>query len=159
MGRKGAKSKALRRRVPTRPTPKPRIISKRRDGVSVPPEHVVLVRTKGTAGRGGGPDGEAWRIEVGGRRAGVVFINIIDEAPIGTDASIQIYLNASSRGHQIGRAAYRKANESSVHDTIYAHMRKSNIASRRAAEEAGFSELTPAVNPQLIMVRHRTSHK
>ena len=157
MSRKPAKSKAPRRRAPTRPTPKPQIVKKRKDATPVPPDRVTLVKTKGTAGRGGGPGGEAWRIEVDGRRAGVVFINIIDEMPIGTHASIQIYLNASSQGRQIGRTAYRKASETSVHDTIYAHMRKSNIASRRAAEEAGFSELTPAVNPQLIMVRRRTS--
>jgi RimJ/RimL family protein N-acetyltransferase len=118
-------------------------------------EDVELVRTKGTPGRGAGLGGEAWRIDWRGKRAGVVFINHIDESPLGPHASIQIYLNIGSQGHGIGRVAYRVACENSVHDLIYAHMRKSNIASRRAAEEAGFVEATPSGEPQLIMKRKR----
>lgn len=42
-----------------------------------------------------------------------------------------------------------------MHDKIYAHMRKSNVASRRAAEEAGFIDVTPPGHVQLIMMRLR----
>lgn len=119
------------------------------------PEAVTLVRTKGTAKRGGGHGGEAWRIEANGVRAGVVFINIIDEPPIGRHASIQIYLNAASQGRKIGREGYRRACEASAYSVIYAHMRKSNVASRRAAEVAGFVDATPPNHAQLIMVRRR----
>jgi RimJ/RimL family protein N-acetyltransferase len=144
-----------KRRTPIRATPKPRVVRRRPDVRPVEPDAVTLTRTKGTSERGGGPGGEAWRIEAQGKRAGVVFINVIDESPIGPHASIQIYLNAASQGQHIGRVAYRKACEASVHDLIYAHMRKTNLASRRAAEEAGFSNATPPGYPQLIMKRNR----
>lgn len=58
-----------------------------------------------------------------------------------------------SQGKQIGRIAYRLAAEASKYDTIYAHMRKSNIASQQAAEKAGFTKII--FSPQLVMVRHR----
>ncbi|MEZ5959783.1 MAG: GNAT family protein [Hyphomonadaceae bacterium] len=117
-----------------------------------------MTRTKGTPGRGGGAGGEAWRIEVAGKRAGVIFINLIDQAPIGRHASIQIYLNAASQGRHIGRTAYRKACEASQYDAIYAHMRKSNTASRRAAEEAGFSDATPPGEAQCVMLWRRAGN-
>jgi RimJ/RimL family protein N-acetyltransferase len=105
----------------------------------------------GTPGKGSGMGGGKWRIEVGGTRAGEVFINVIDEPPLGVHASIQIYLNIKSQGRGIGRVAYLKACQLSQHDTIFAHMRKSNASSRRAAEVAGFVEATPPGYNQLIM--------
>lgn len=115
-----------------------------------------MTPTKGTPGRGGGPGGRAWRIVVEGKKAGVVFINFIDEPPIGPHASIQIYLNAPSQGRNIGRVAYRMACEASPYSSVYAHMRKSNVASWRAAEEAGFVDATPAEAIQKVMIWRRT---
>lgn len=112
---------------------------------------VHLVRTRGTPKRGGGQGGESWRIEVDGKRVGTVFINLIDEKPLGKHASLQIYLNQKNQGIGIGRVAYRLACEASEYLTIYAHMRKSNIASRRAAEKAGFVDTAPVSYQQLIM--------
>lgn len=146
-----------RRAKPTRPTPKPRPTPAKKIAEPVQPDQVVLIETKGTPNRGGGPGGEAWRIEVAGHRAGVVFINRIDEPPVGPHASIQIYLNKPSQGQRIGRVAYRKACETSRYDVIYAHMRKSNHASRRAAEEAGFIEDDRPGHSQLLMVWRRPS--
>jgi hypothetical protein len=152
------KKTRAKRRKPTRPTPKPKAAPKRCNLSNVAPEIVQLRRSKGTPGRGGGPGGEAWKIEADGERAGVVFINYIDEPPIGQHASIQIFLNKTNQGRGIGRIGYRKACEASVYDTVYAHMRKSNLASRRAAEAAGFREVTSTGSPQLIMVRSRSPH-
>lgn len=121
------------------------------------PEQVQLVRTKGTKGRGGVPDGEAWRIELDGKRCGTVFINLIDEPPIGKHASLQIYLNKASQGRKIGRLGYAQAVALSKYDTIYAHMQKANIASARAAEEAGFVELDQHTHRQKVMVWRRNS--
>lgn len=121
----------------------------------MPVDSITLVRTAGTLGRGGGPEGEAWRIDVEGKRAGVVFINCIDEPPIGKHASIQIYLNAPSQGRHIGRIGYRMACEQSAHSKIYAHMRHENVASIRAAQEAGFRDATPNGFTQVIMVWER----
>jgi GNAT superfamily N-acetyltransferase len=143
------------RRRPTHPTPKPKPVKPRTDVPPVLPSDIKLVRTKGTPERGGGPQGEAWRIEAHGQRVGVVFINVIEEPPFGKHASIQIFLNRPYQGRGIGRVAYRQAVDASTHDLIYAHMRKSNIASRRAAEAAGFADATPSGHSQLIMIRHR----
>lgn len=139
-----------------RPTPKPGVPSKPTKRDSVMPESVKLVRGKGTNERGGGPGGEYWQIEVDGKRAGIVFINLIDEPPIGRHASIQIFLNQPSQGRKIGRVAYRKACEECSYDVIYAHMRKSNIASRKAAEAAGFKVDDHLEVSQLAMVWRRS---
>jgi RimJ/RimL family protein N-acetyltransferase len=145
------KSKPKPRRRSASPTPKPPpIVAHSRLG-PVDARHIHLVRSRGTPKRGGGQGGEAWTIENAGERAGTVFINIIDEAPLGSHASLQIFLNRESQGRQIGRHAYRAACLASQYEVIYAHMRKSNIASRRAAEEAGFEDVTPKDHAQLIL--------
>src|SRR5580698_5275256 len=149
------KPKQANRRAPSRPTPKPKAVRLSGSKPAVAPKDVHLVSMKGTPKRGGGPGGHAWRIDVDGKRAGVVFINFIDEPPIGPHASIQIYLNAPSQGRKIGRTAYRMACEASVYDVIYAHMRKSNISSWRAAQEAGFADAALAGVTQKVMVWHR----
>jgi len=147
------KVKPPRRSV--RETPKPRPVKPRPEQPKVSEVDVILVAIPGTPGKGNGPGGEKWRIEVGGVRAGEVYINVIDEPPLGHHASIQIYLNIKSQGRGIGRVAYLKACQRSQHHTIYAHMRKSNVASRRAAEAAGFIDATPTGYGQLIMKRLR----
>ncbi|MDL2403039.1 GNAT family N-acetyltransferase [Rhizobium mayense] len=145
------RSKPAKRRRTPRPTPR----ATRREPVAA--DQVNLIRTPGTKGRGGGPDGEAWRIEVDGKRCGTVFINLIDAPPLGPHASLQIYLNLSSQGRHIGQIAYAKAARASRYDIIYAHMQKANIASARAAEQAGFVDATPPEERQKVMVWHRQS--
>jgi hypothetical protein len=154
MSAKPTGSGAARRR-PKRPTPKPKAARPKPSKEFVLADDVTLIPTKGTGGRGGGAGGEAWRIEVDGQRAGIVFINLIDEPPVGEHASIQIYLNKPSQGRRIGRVAYRKACEASRYDVVYAHIRKSNHASRRAAEEAGFKQDARPGATQLLMVWRR----
>ena len=121
------------------------------------PGDVHLVQGKGSKGRGGGSGASYWHIYIGEERAGYVFINVIDEPPLGQHASIQISVNAQHRGKHIGRIAYRLACEQSEHDEIVAHMRKSNLASKRAAEEAGFKVIEDASIPQLAMIWRRGS--
>lgn len=142
---------APKRRQPARETPKPRPVKPRMAEARVSSSEVDLVSVPGTPGKGKSPGGEKWRIEVGGVRAGEVYINVIDEPPIGSHASMQIYLNIKSQGRGIGRVGYAKACQMSVHETIYAHMRRSNVASRRAAEAAGFVDATPLGFVQLIL--------
>lgn len=151
-------SSSARRAAPKRPTPKPKRGKPAAPTAKVSADSVALIRTKGTKDRGGGPGGEAWRIDVHGSRAGIVFINRIDEPPVGLHASIQIFLNQASQGRGIGRVGYRLACEASAYDVIYAHMRKSNIASRRAAEEAGFVEDPRPGHAQLLMVWRRAAN-
>lgn len=123
--------------------------------ILIDPKNVKLVPTKGTINRGGGIGGESWKIEVNNKRVGVIFINLIDELPIGKHPSIQIFLNKTSQGKGIGRIAYKLACDKSKYDIIYAHMRKSNIASKKAAIAAGFKELKIPKYTQLIMIWKR----
>lgn len=142
---------APKRRRPARATPKPRPVKPRATDAKVSASEVHLISVAGTPGKGKGTGGEKWRIEVDGIRAGEVYINVIDEPPIGRHASLQIYLNIKSQGRGIGRVGYAKACQLSAHETIYAHMRRSNVASRRAAEAAGFVDATPPGFTQLIL--------
>lgn len=144
-----------KRRAPLRPTPKPKAIKSKTDLPSASDSDVRLVATKGSKGRGGDDGGEAWRIDAWGKRAGVIFINFIDEPPLGQHASIQIYLNAKSQGRHVGSIAYRMACEQTRYAVVYAHMRKANLPSIRAAENAGFVDATPDGHIQKIMVRDR----
>lgn len=145
---KGTKKRVTRRtrRRSTAPPPAPRVTRE-----PVNPNGVNLVEGKGSSKSGGGPGGRYWHIQVGNKRVGNVFINIIKNEFFGEHPSIQIHLNQSARGMRIGRVAYRLACEQSGYDQVYAHMRKSNIASRRAAEEAGFEVIDDERIPQLSM--------
>jgi hypothetical protein len=154
MATKRATARRPRRAVKRKlSSPKPPARHVKREPVN--PGDVTLVAGKGSSDRGGGPGGHYWHIQAGGKRAGYVFINIIRDEVFGEHPSIQIHINQSERGKQIGRIAYRLACEQSNYDKIYAHMRKSNIASRRAAEEAGFKVVEDERIPQLSMVWQR----
>lgn len=109
---------------------------------------VRLERGRGSAGRGAG--GNYWRVLLDDKRAGHVFINDVDDDELGPHASIQIHLNEKSRGRGVGSVAYRLACEQSRYDVVYAHMRKSNTPSKRAAENAGFREVDGEFR-QLVM--------
>jgi hypothetical protein len=150
-----AKSLAAKRRKPVRPTPKPKVTKPLKGGLKIEPSKVELVQNPGPKGKGNGPGGEFWDVVVGGARAGEVFVNVIDEPPIGIHASMQIFLNQADQGKGIGRVAYRKAAEASRHDLLYLHMRKSNLASKLAAEAAGFQEVALSGISQLLLMRSK----
>lgn len=61
------------------------------------------------------------------------YIDVVDDASIGMHASIQIQINKALQRHGIGKTFYRLAAEQRGHDTVYAHMRKSNTGSRETA--------------------------
>ena len=143
------------RRKPTRPTPKPKIPTAPRNRPKVAEEDVALVPKPGRKGKGDGPEGEYWEVTVAGKRAGEVFVNVIDEPPVGRHASLQIFLNKPDQARGIGRIAYRMAADASAHILIYLHMRKSNVASRIAAEAAGFVDASPTGYTQLILKRRK----
>lgn len=143
------------RRRPTRPTPKPKILPAPRNRSKVAETDVQLVAKTGRKGKGDGAGGEYWDVVVAGKRAGEVFVNVIDEPPVGRHASLQIFLNKPDQARGIGKIAYRMAAEASLHPLIYLHMRKANMASRIAAEAAGFVDATPAGFTQLILKRRR----
>lgn len=146
---------APKRRKPTRPTPKPRGAPSPKNRPKVSESQVSLILRKGRKAKGDGPGGEYWEVQVDGKRAGEVFVNVIDEPPLGRHASLQIFLNKPDQGRGIGRIAYRKAADASQHSSIFLHMRKANIASRIAAEAAGFKDVSPPEIAQLILKRDK----
>jgi hypothetical protein len=142
---------ASKRRTSSQP------VKKRPAREQVAPSAVRLERGKGSKGRGDGPGGAYWHVFVGEQRVGNVYINVIDEPPVGKHASIQIQLNVSAQGRGIASVAYGLAVKASEHDVVYAHMRKSNIASRKAAEHSGFVAVEDPGTPQMLMVWRRQS--
>ncbi len=150
-----AKSLVIKRRKPTRPTPKPKVVKPQKGGPKIEPDKVELVQKPGPKGKGDGPGGEFWDVLVEGVRAGELFVNVIDEPPLGIHASMQIFLNQADQGKGVGRIAYRKAAESSQHEPLYLHMRKSNLASKLAAEAAGFQVVVLPGASQLILKRSK----
>ena len=123
----------------------------------VPSSEIELIRTTGSRKRGGGPGGETWIVMAEGKRAGIVYINMVNDAVRGLHASFHLFLNQPNQGREIGRVAYKLGCESSSHDVVYAHMRKSNAASHKAALHAGFKDATKDDDSQLVLVWYRTS--
>ena len=118
------------------------------------PDGLAVELKPGAAG-GKSAGGHYWHIYSGGVRAGRVFIEPANQPPFGPHYSIQIHINQACRGRGIGSVAYRLACETSGCSEIYAHMRKSNIASRRAAEKAGFGVVARPGIRQLSLVWRR----
>lgn len=146
----GSKSKVARRQ-----TLKPPAVKAKSKLGPVCVDAIELVKTPGSRERGGGPGGEAWIILASGKRAGTAYINVVDDAIRGPHASFHVFLNRPSQGRQIGRIAYQRCCALSQYDVVYAHMRKSNTASRKAAEHAGFVDATGPDDSQLVLVWHR----
>ncbi len=143
-----------KKRSPRRTKPKEKPVSAKKPGAGKPPidpTTIRLVAGKGGPDRGGGPGGHYWHIYAGDTRAGHVYINVIEEAPFGKHASIQIQVNKTLHGRGIGKVAYRMACEQSGHDVVFAHMRKNNIASQKAAAAAGFVVVNDPAITQLAM--------
>ncbi len=116
---------------------------------------VRLKAGKGSAGRGGGSAENYWHIYLDETRVGYVYINIVNEQPLGEHASIQIHINQNHRARGIGSVAYRLACEESKHSAIYAKMRKANVGSQKAAERAGFQAVENTEYPQTALCWHR----
>lgn len=121
-------------------------MSTRSEGKFVP--QVELIEGKG----GQGKHLRYWHIFSEGKRAGKVYIDLADDEILGKHNAIQIFLNKASQGKGIGRLGYKIACETSGFSEIYAHMRKSNIASKKAALAAGFVEVKNEKLIQLVLV-------
>lgn len=122
------------------------------------PPNVTLQKGSGGTKTGGEPGGAFWWVLADGAKAGKVWINMTKTR--GQDQehpSLSIALPKRSQSRGIGTQAYRLAAEASGHDVVWLHMRKSNEASRRAAEKAGFVVVDVPEDPQLVM-RWTRSH-
>jgi RimJ/RimL family protein N-acetyltransferase len=95
----------------------------------------------------------SWNILADGKRAGNVHIGKDTSRADDSRDWITIHVNQALRGKGVGTEAYRQACEQSGLPIVYAHMRKSNLASRRAAEKAGFQVIEDdQVKPQLCLI-------
>ncbi|MBK7918047.1 MAG: GNAT family N-acetyltransferase [Chloroflexi bacterium] len=113
---------------------------------------IELVQGKGTKGSGGSAGGYYWHVYCKDKRVGRVYINLVTHESGKEYASITVELNQDSRGRGIGAICFRRACELSGYNKVYAEMRKSNIASQKAAARAGFSPAKGYKGPQLLMV-------
>lgn len=147
---KKAKHKSLSAKRKPRHPPTPKTIP--RAGERVQESDVELRRGRGSHAKGGMPGGSFWHIYHKDARAGSVFVNYDEETG---QASIQIFLNRKSQSRGIGRVAYRRACEECGHSEVYAFIKRSNIASLRAATAAGFLEVPPHTG-QVTMVWKRS---
>lgn len=136
-------------------TPKPPAVKAKSKLGPVREDDIKLISTSGTRNKGEGPGCEAWIVMAEGKRAGVAYINLIDDHIRGLHPSFHVFLNRPSQGRQIGRTVYKQCCLLSKYDVIYAHMRKSNTASRKAAEYGGFIDVTDRSDSQFVMVWHR----
>jgi len=101
-------------------------------------------------------NGKYWHIMLGNTRAGKIYIDFIDNEILGKHPSIDIFINKNHQGRHIGRHAYAMACEASGLERVYMHTRKSNTASIRAAQEAGFKEVLNEGFRQIVMVWEKT---
>jgi RimJ/RimL family protein N-acetyltransferase len=97
-----------------------------------------------------------WHIHYAGRRAGHVSIDYSESGGRPKDASIDILLNARSRGRGIGTVAFRQACELSGLPEVVASIRKSNVASQIAAQRAGFVSFRDEPSGELLMTWKRS---
>ena len=96
-----------------------------------------------------------WHIYHLGKRAGHVSIDCFSREGNGKDTSIDVQLNQRSRGRGIGTVAFRRSCEMSGLPEVLASIRKGNVASRIAAERAGFVPLANQPGEELIMIWRR----
>ncbi|HBO5727300.1 GNAT family N-acetyltransferase [Pseudomonas aeruginosa] len=147
-----------KRRPARHETPKPPAVKAKSKLGPVCANAIEFISTPGGLEKGGGAGGEAWIILANGKRAGIAYINMVDDPVRGLHPSFHVFLNRPSQGRQIGRVAYERCCALSQYDVVYAHMRKSNIASRKAAEYAGFVEAAEPDDAQSVMVWYRQQH-
>lgn len=92
-----------------------------------------------------------WHVNYEGKRAGKVTIQYNENDRKAEKGSIYVHLNKASRGRGIGTIAFRRASEMSGSDEVTATIAKKNIASRIAAERAGFAEAGRAASGELVL--------
>jgi Acetyltransferase (GNAT) domain len=143
------------RRRPRRP---PRLLHKPyvpSNAPKVRDEEVELIEGVGTRRTGAGAGGRYWHVRCRGDRAGRAYINYHETEAGSPRPSITVELNERSRGRGIGTIVFRRASELSGYDEVYASVRKSNTASRKALERAGFKPVKGWDGPSLSLVWER----
>jgi RimJ/RimL family protein N-acetyltransferase len=140
---------------------KTRRAKKQRDNSSVSEKpkvsenEVILVEGKSSRKSHEGSTAYHWHIYLGNERVGRAIIHWVDLDSFAPHASITVELYIKNRGRGIGTIVFRRACELSQYNEVYASIRKSNIASRIAAERAGFKPVENWEGRELFMVWRR----
>lgn len=98
-----------------------------------------------------------WHVYEGEKRAGKVEVKKSCTPGLGEHQSIDVRLNQHSRGQGIGSIVFRLAAQASGYPEVYAHASKSNVASLRAAANAGYEAVDQPAGGQSLMVWRRSS--
>ena len=93
-----------------------------------------------------------WHVFHEGKRAGRVAIVCHEKAGLPPGPTIDVQLNKNSQGRGLGTVVFRRAAELSKRPKILAVIARKNIASRLAAERAGYSQITDGANKDLVLV-------
>jgi RimJ/RimL family protein N-acetyltransferase len=93
-----------------------------------------------------------WHIRVDASEVGHAYVDIIPAEGRDQRASVTVLLNAKSRGLGIGTIAFRRAAELSGCDKVYAIIAKLNVASRVAAQRAGYQPIPDQPSGQLTLI-------
>lgn len=97
-------------------------------------------------------DFEGWKIEVDGNACGFVKFHPKLDQVFKSHVSVDFQVPKPKQGKHIGRIALQQAIESSAYSIFVAHLRKSNIASKKALEAVGFQECENPESKQLTMI-------
>ena len=133
------------RKIPSRKIPSRKIPSRkqRNDFFSKSDVKVEKMVTK---------DYEGWKIIVNGTSSGFVKFKPKIDGIFKKYVTVDFLIPKAKRGKHIGRIALAKAIKSSIHSIFVAHLRKSNIASKKALISVGFVQHDYPGNKQLCMV-------
>jgi RimJ/RimL family protein N-acetyltransferase len=118
-------------------------------------EDISLIEGKLTKSSHGNEYKHYWHIFFQNQRAGRVYITYVPTDDEFEHAAITVEINKQLRGRGIGTIVFRRAAELSQYDEVNADIRKSNIASRIAAERAGYREVDSKKGGSLRMIWRR----
>jgi len=97
-------------------------------------------------------DFEGWRIQVDGKACGFVKFHPKIDQVFKSYVSVDFQVPKPQQGKHIGRIALQQAIESSAYSIFVAHLRKSNIGSKKALDAVGFQECENPDSKQLTMI-------
>lgn len=94
-----------------------------------------------------------WNIFLNDKRVGKVYINFHTDKDCA--AYVTVMINKDMQGRGIGTQAFQTACLICEYDVVFAELRRSNKASKRALEKAGFVPFGRNLSGEDILVRRR----
>ena len=95
---------------------------------------------------------EGWKIKLDGEPCGSIKFEPKVDKTFGKHVTFYFKVPKPKRGRHVGRFALAKAIDASKYNLFVGHLRKSNIASKKALSSVGFKEFKNPKGNQLCMV-------